>query len=164
MNEARPFSDLRVRLAAALLMAPFFLQMLGFGASIFGAGLCGDLFGRNNPLGFQSPLFWYAMGFMVLLGFQLAYGALLLLAGLIELPPSSARGLFGFGFGLGVFTFVMFVITRTTGFPAPTAQGWAFEQANLDALSVLLVGLGLAGGWMLWNLRAKLSRLSTDAS
>jgi hypothetical protein len=164
MSEPQPFSNPLARLAAALLMAPFFLQLLGFGANIFGAGLCGDLFGRNNPLGFQSPLFWYAMGFMVLLGLQLCYGAVLLLAGLIELPPSSAKGLFGFGLGLSLFTFVMFVLTRTTGLPAPTAQGWVFEQANLDPLSILLIGLTLAGGWLLWNLRAKLPLFAADSA
>ncbi|MDX2004465.1 MAG: hypothetical protein SFU83_04235 [Meiothermus sp.] len=143
-------------------MAPFFLQLLGFGSSLLGAGLCGDLFGRNNPLGFQSPLFWYAMTFMVLLGFQLAYGALLLLAGLIEMPPSNARGLFGFGFGLAAVTLVLFVLTRTTGLPTPAAQGWVFEQANLDALSVLLVGLTVGGGLLLWGMRSRLPRFAPE--
>ncbi|GEM85984.1 MULTISPECIES: hypothetical protein [Thermaceae] len=149
MNEFKPFSDPRVRWAAALLMAPFFLQLLGFGADFLGAGLCGDLFGRNNPLGFQSPLFWYAMGFMILLGLQLAYGAILLLVGLLEMPPESARGLFGLGFGLAALIAVLFVLTRTTGIPAPATQGLVFERADLDLLSLLLVGLSLAGGLLL---------------
>jgi hypothetical protein len=144
-----PFADPRLRWAAALLIAPFFLQLLGFGSSALGAGLCGDLFGRDNPLGFQSPLFWYAAAFMILLGLQLAYGAFLLLAGLIELPPEGAGGLFGFGAGLALTILVLFALTRTTGVPAPAAQGLVFERADLDLLSLLLVGLSAGGGWLL---------------
>ena len=147
-----PFADPRLRWAAALLMAPFFLQLLGFGSSVLGAGLCGDLFGRNNPLGFQSPLFWYAMAFMILLGLQLAYGAFLLLAGLIEMPSESASGLFGFGIGLALTILVLFALTRTTGIPAPAAQGLVFERADHDPLSLLLVGLSVGGGWLLRQL------------
>ncbi|MDX2008524.1 MAG: hypothetical protein SFU83_25030 [Meiothermus sp.] len=136
-------------------MAPFFLQLLGFGSSVLGAGLCGDLFGRNNPLGFQSPLFWYAMAFMILLGLQLAYAAVLLLAGLLEMPPEGAKGLFGFGIGLVVVIVLLFVLTRSTGIPAPAAQGLVFERADLDPLSLLLVGLSVGGGWLLRSLGAR---------
>jgi hypothetical protein len=136
----------------ALLIAPFFLQMLGFGNTPLGAGLCGDLLGKDQTLGLQNPLFWYAAGFMILLGFQLAYGGFLLLAGLLEVSDGSAPGLFGLAWGLATLIGLLFVFTRLTGVPAPSGAGWVLERAPLDFLSLILVGLSLAGGLLLRQL------------
>lgn len=78
---------MRLRLAAFLLILPFFLQLLGFGKTPLGGGLCGELFLVQNPaLAFQTPGFWYALLFMVLLALELGYGLSLLLLPLLEVP------------------------------------------------------------------------------
>ncbi|RTI17576.1 hypothetical protein CSW23_05945, partial [Thermus scotoductus] len=43
----------------------------------------------------------------------------------------------------------LFLLTRTTGLPAPGPGGWVLERAPVDPLSLLLVGLSLAGGFLL---------------
>lgn len=140
------------RLGMALLMAPFFLQMLGFADTPLGRGLCGELLGKDQTLALQNPLFWYAAGFMILLGIQLAYGIFLLLAGLIQVPDESAPGLFGFAWWLTLLMGLMFAFTRLSGAPAPSGAGWVLERAPVDALSLMLVGLSLAGGLLLRGL------------
>ncbi|WP_038055166.1 hypothetical protein [Thermus amyloliquefaciens] len=137
-----------MRLAAGLLILPFFLQLLGFGNTPLGGGLCGELFLAQNPaLAFQTPGFWYALLFMGLLALQLGYGLSLLLLPLLEVPIGPAwlrlgRYLVGVMVGL-------FLLTRAVGLPAPGPGGWVLERAPLDPLSLLLVGLSLAGGILL---------------
>jgi hypothetical protein len=137
------------RLGMGLLMAPFFLQLLGLGKTPLGGGLCGDLLGQDQSLALQNPLFWYAAVFMILLGFQLAYGAFLLLAGLIQIPPESAPRIFGLAWGLAALMGILFILTRFIGVPAPSGAGWVLERAPLDGLSLVLVGLSLVGGLLL---------------
>lgn len=148
------FRDPRARWAAGLLIAPFFLQMLGFGQTALGGGLCGALLGqRETPLSLQGAGFWYALIFMLLLGVQLVYGGLLLLARLLELPQSSERGFYLFGVGLAGVVGVLFLLTRTVGLPYPSELGLVFgDPARADPLSLILVGLTLAGGVLLWRL------------
>ncbi|RDI94474.1 hypothetical protein DV704_11885 [Meiothermus sp. QL-1] len=147
------FAHPYVRWAAALLMAPFFLQMLGFGQTFLGGGLCGELFGDETPLGLQGAGFWYAVVFMLLLGLQLMYGGFLLLARLLELPPSMERGVYGTGVGLVGFLTLLFLLTRTTGLPYPSPQGLAIgETAPADPLSLILVGCSVAGAALLLGL------------
>lgn len=135
----------RLRLAAFLLILPFFLQLLGFGKTPLGGGLCGALFaGRDLPLGLQPPGFWYALLFMVLLALLLGYGLSLLLLPLLEVPPSPAWLRLGRGM-VGVLL-LLFLLTRTTGLPVPGPQGLVLERAPLDPLGLLLAGLALAGG------------------
>ncbi|WP_245958994.1 hypothetical protein [Meiothermus luteus] len=134
-------------------MAPFFLQMLGFGQTPLGGGLCGELFGNDTPLGLQGAGFWYAVLFMLLLGLQLMYGGFLLLARLLELPKSMEPGLYATGVGLAGLLTLLFLLTRTTGLPYPSPQGLAIgETAPLDPLSLILVGSSLGGGLLLLDL------------
>lgn len=156
MNDvSKAFAQPQLRLAAALLMAPFFLQLLGFGKTFLGGGLCGDLFGNNTPLGLQGAGFWYALVFMLLLGIQLMYGGFLLLTRLLEMPQSMESGVYTTGIALvGIIT-LLFVITRTIGLPYPSQQGIAFgDNAPADPLSLLLLGCSLAAALLLWNLLA----------
>lgn len=148
------FRDPRVRWAAVFLIMPFFLQMLGFGQTALGGGLCGALFGqRELPLSLQGAGFWYALIFMLLLGVQLVYGGFLLLGRLLELPPSSEQPAYWTGVGLVGLILVLFVLTRTVGLPYPSELGLAFgDPARADPLSLILVGLTAAGGLLLWGL------------
>ncbi|WP_114313078.1 hypothetical protein [Thermus caldifontis] len=137
-----------MRLAAALLILPFFLQLLGFGKTPLGGGLCGDLFLAQNPaLAFQTPGFWYGVLFMGLLALQMGYGLALLLLPLLEVPIGS--GWLRLGRGLVGLLFLLFLLTRTTGLPTPGPGGWVLEPVGVDPLSLLLVGLSLAGGVLL---------------
>ncbi|RTG93542.1 hypothetical protein CSW37_05455 [Thermus scotoductus] len=139
---------MRLRLAAFLFILPFFLQLLGFGKTPLGGGLCGELFLVQNPaLAFQTPGFWYALLFMVLLALELGYGLSLLLLPLLEVsigPGWRRLGRYLVGVMGGLF-----LLTRTTGLPAPGPGGWVLERAPVDPLSLLLVGLSLAGGFLL---------------
>ena len=150
------FAHPLVRWSGALLLAPFFLQLLGLGNSVLGGGLCGELFGNETPLGLQGAGFWYALLFMMLLGFQLMYGGFLLLAPLLELPSSMERATYSGGLWLiGIMT-LSFILTRTTGLPYPSPQGLAIgEAAPVDLLSLLLMGCGWAAGLLLWRLLKK---------
>lgn len=150
------FSSPQVRWAAASLIAPFFLQLLGLGNTFLGGGLCGELFGNETPLGLQGAGFWYALLFMMLLGFQLMYGGFLLLTRLLEMPASMERGTYLGGVWLvGVIT-LLFILTRTTGLPYPSPQGLAFgDIAPVDPLSLILVGCSLVGAFLLWRLLKK---------
>ncbi|WP_408646657.1 hypothetical protein [Thermus sediminis] len=136
------------RLAALLLILPFFLQLLGLGETPLGGGLCGELFRQRDPaLALISPGFWYGLLFMVLLALQLGYGLALLLLPLLEVRlgpgwPRAGRYLVG-------VLLLLFLLTRTTGLPAPGEGGLVLERAPLDPLSLLLVGLSLAGGLLL---------------
>ncbi len=154
MNEHQPaFAHPQARWAAALLILPFFLQMLGFGQSILGGGLCGELFGNETPLGLQGAGFWYALVFMMLLGFQLMYGGFLLLARLIEMPANMEGPTYRGGVWLVGILLMLFLLTRTTGLPYPSPQGLALgEPVPADPLSLILVGSSLAGGLLLWGL------------
>jgi amino acid permease len=157
MNLVSPaFSSPKVRWAAALLMAPFFLQLLGMGDTFLGGGLCGELFGNEIPFGLQGAGFWYAVMFMMLLGFQLMYGAFLLLTRLLEMPDSMERGTYLSGIWLvGIIT-LLFILTRTTGLPTPSPQGLALgETAPVDPLSLILIGCSWAGALLLWRLLGK---------
>lgn len=155
MNTAS-FSSPSLRIAAALLMAPFFLQILGFGKTFLGGGLCGELFGNDTPLGLQGAGFWYALIFMLLLGIQLMYGGFLLLTRLLEMPQSMESGTYKTGIGLVGFMVLVFVLTRTVGLPYPSQQGIAFgDTAPADPLSLLLIGCSVAGSVLLWNLSRK---------
>ncbi len=145
-----------VRRAGILLTIPFFLQILGFGNTPLGSGLCGALLGsRTESLSEQGPGFWYAMMFMVLLGFQLMLGALLLLSRVLELPESVKSGLIGVGIVFGILMFVMFLLTRLTGLPVPTSLGMAWGRVEkFDILSWVLSGSGLWASYLLLRVRA----------
>ncbi len=135
----------RLRLAALFFILPFFLQLLGFGDTPLGGGLCGALFtGRALPLNLQPPGFWYALLFMILLALLLGYGLSLLLLPLLEVRPSPAW--LGLGRGMVGVLLLLFLLTRTTGLPVPGPQGLTLERAPIDPLSLLLVGLALVGG------------------
>ncbi|WP_297859945.1 hypothetical protein [Meiothermus sp.] len=147
------FSKPQVRWAGALFMAPFFLQLLGLGNTLLGGGLCGELFGNETPLGLQGAGFWYAVLFMMLLGFQLMYGGFLLLAKLLEMPASMEPGTYKGGLWLVGLVTLLFVLTRTTGLPYPSPQGFALgDTAPVDPLSLILLGCSWAGGFLLWRL------------
>ncbi len=155
-GRAVAFSNPQVRWAGALLMAPFFLQLLGLGNSALGGGLCGELFGNETPLGLQGAGFWYAVLFMMLLGFQLMYGGFLLLARLLEIPASMERGAYTGGLWLVGLMTLLFVLTRTTGLPYPSPQGLALgDTAPVDLLSLMLMGSTWAAGLLLWRLLKK---------
>ncbi len=150
------FSSPQVRWAAALLIAPFFLQLLGLGDTLLGGGLCGELFGNETPLGLQGAGFWYALLFMMLLGFQLMYGGFLLLARLLEMPASMERATYLGGIWLVGLIALLFVLTRTTGLPYPSPQGLALgDAAPVDLLSLILVGCAWVGAFLLWRLLKK---------
>lgn len=148
------FRHPRLNWAAALLVAPFFLQLLGLGNTPLGGGLCGELFGQRNPsLSLQGAGFWYALIFMMLLGFQLMYGGLLLLGRLLDMPESTERPIYWLGIGLVGLITLLFLLTRTTGLPYPSTQGLVFgDTSPFDPLSLILIGLSLAGGVLLWTL------------
>ncbi|TFU16316.1 hypothetical protein [Thermus tengchongensis] len=137
-----------MRLAALFLVLPFFLQLLGLGDTPLGGGLCGEVFRVRDPaLALQTPGFWYGLLFMLLLALQLGYGLSLLLLPLLEvrLGPGWLRvGRYLVGVMGGLF-----LLTRITGLPAPGPGGWVLERAPVDPLSLLLVGLSLAGGFLL---------------
>lgn len=155
-TESPAFSAPEARWAATLLMAPFFLQLLGTGSSFLGGGLCGELFGNETPLGLQGAGFWYAVMFMMLLGFQLMYGGFLLLTRLLEMPASMERGTYRFGVGLVGLITLLFILTRTTGLPYPSPQGLALgDTASVDPLSLMLVGCSWIAGFLLWRLLKK---------
>ncbi|MCS7068602.1 MAG: hypothetical protein RMK51_03945 [Meiothermus sp.] len=155
-KESGTFSAAESRWAAALLMAPFFLQLLGMGNTFLGGGLCGELFGNDTPLGLQGAGFWYAVMFMMLLGFQLMYGGFLLLARLLEMPASMEAGSYRAGVWLVGLVTLLFILTRTTGLPYPSAQGLALgDTAPVDLLSLILVGCSWMGGFLLWRLIRK---------
>lgn len=141
-----------MRWAAFLLALPFFLQLLGFGSTPLGGGLCGELFrGRETPLALQGAGFWYALVFMMLLLGQLGYAGLLALAGFLELPPAWLRSIYRIGLYYAAGMALLFVVTRTTGLPVPAPQGWVWGEASaVDLLGLLGVGLTLAAGGMLW--------------
>lgn len=157
MNTASSaFSNPRVRLAAGLLMAPFFLQLLGLGKTLLGGGLCGELFGNNTPLGLQGAGFWYALIFMILLGIQLMYGSFLLLTRLLEMPEGMESGTYQTGIWLVGFMALLFVLTRTIGLPYPSQQGMAFgDTAPADPLSLLLIGCSVVGALVLISLNRR---------
>jgi len=160
-GRAVAFSNPQVRWAGALLMAPFFLQLLGMGNSVLGGGLCGELFGNETPLGLQGAGFWYAVTFMMLLGFQLMYGGFLLLARLLELPASMEPGTYKGGIWLVGLITLLFILTRTTGLPYPSPQGLALgDTAPMDLLSLVLMGCSWGAGFLLWRLlrRGELSK------
>ncbi|GIW31185.1 MAG: hypothetical protein KatS3mg071_1359 [Meiothermus sp.] len=137
-------------------MAPFFLQLLGFGNTFLGGGLCGELFGNETPLGLQGAGFWYALLFMMLLGLQLMYGGFLLLARLLEMPAGMERGAYQGGIWLAGLIILLFILTRSTGLPYPSPQGLALgDTAPVDLLSLLLVGCSGVGGLLLWRLLKK---------
>lgn len=147
------FAHPLVRWAGALLVAPFFLQLLGLGNTLLGGGLCGELFGNDTPLGLQGAGFWYAVLFMMLLGFQLMYGGFLLLARLLEMPAGMERGAYQGGIWLVGLITLLFVLTRTTGLPYPSPQGLALgDTAPVDLLSLILMGCSWAAGFLLWRL------------
>ncbi len=155
-TESTAFSAPEARWAAALLMAPFFLQLLGTGNTFLGGGLCGELFGNETPLGLQGAGFWYAVMFMMLLGFQLIYGGFLLLTRLLEMPASMERGTYRFGVGLVGLITLLFILTRITGLPYPSPQGLAMgDTAPLDPLSLMLVGCSWIAAFLLWRLQTK---------
>lgn len=137
-----------MRLAAVLLLLPFFLQLLGFGNTPLGGGLCGELFLVQNPaLALKTPGFWYGALFMGLLALQLGYGLSLLLLPLLEVPVGPAW--LRLGRYLVGLLFSLFLLSRTLGLPTPGPTGWVLEPASVDPLSLLLVGLSLAGGVLL---------------
>ncbi|MCS6868114.1 hypothetical protein [Thermus sp.] len=139
---------MRSRLAGILLSLPFFLQLLGLGDTPLGGGLCGEVFRVGDPsLALQTPGFWYGLLFMLLLALELGFGLSLLLLPLLEvrLSPGWLRG----GRYLVGLLLLLFLLTRTAGLPFPGPSGWALEPAPLDPLSLLLVGLSLAGGVLL---------------
>lgn len=147
------FTHPLVRWAGALLVAPFFLQLLGLGNTLLGGGLCGELFGNDTPLGLQGAGFWYAVLFMMLLGFQLMYGGFLLLARLLELPAGMEQGTYKGGVWLVGLITLLFVLTRTTGLPYPSPQGLALgDTAPVDLLSLMLMGCSWVAGFLLWQL------------
>ncbi|MER3480213.1 MAG: hypothetical protein C4327_06920 [Meiothermus sp.] len=148
-----------VRWAVALMALPFFLQLLGFGSTALGGGLCGELFrGRETPLALQGAGFWYALVFMMLLLGQLGYAGILALAGFLELPPAWLGSVYRIGLYYAVGMALLFVVTRTTGLPVPAAQGWVWgEAAVVDPLGLLGVGLTLAAGGVLWVISRPLS-------
>jgi hypothetical protein len=137
-----------LRLAAFLLILPFFLQILGLGETPLGGGLCGEVFRLKDPaLALQTPGFWYGLLFMVLLALELGFGLALLLLPLLEVPLGP--GWLKAGRYLVGALVLLFLLTRTTGLPAPGEGGLVLERAPLDPLSLLLVGLSLAGGLLL---------------
>lgn len=84
---------------------------------------------------------------MGLLALELGYGLSLLLLPLLEVPIGPGwRRLGQYLVGL---LFLLFLLTRTLGLPTPGPGGWVVEPAGVDLLSLLLVGLSLAGGVLL---------------
>ncbi len=113
-----------------------------------GGGLCGEVFRLKDPaLALKTPGFWYGLLFMVLLALELGFGLSLLLLPLLEVRPG--KGWIRAGRYLVGTLLLLFLLTRTTGLPAPGPGGWTLEPAPLDPLSLLLVGLSLTGGLLL---------------
>jgi len=162
MGVVSAFSSPLVRWAATLQIAPFFLQLLGFGDTFLGGGLCGELFGNETPLGLQSAGFWYAVLFMLLLGFQLMYGIFLLLTRLLEMPASMERGTYLVGIWLVSLITLLFILTRTTGLPYPSPQGLALGETDpVDPLSLILIGCTWVGGLFLWHSLRSVAKTTT---
>lgn len=137
-----------LRLAGILLALPFFLQLLGMGNTPLGGGLCGEVFqAKDMALALQTPGFWYGLLFMFLLALQLGFGLSLLLLPLLEVSLGASWIRFG-RYLVGTLV-LLFLLTRTVGLPIPGPGGWILERAPLDALSLLLAGLSLAGGLLL---------------
>ncbi len=137
-----------MRLAAFLLALPFFLQLLGFGATPLGGGLCGEVLrGRDLAFGLQPPGFWLGLVFMLLLAFQLGLGALFLLLPLLEARPSPFFLRLGRGVVLALV--LLFLLSRTLGLPLPSPQGWVIASQPVDPLSLLIVGVSALGGLLL---------------
>lgn len=142
-------------------MLPFFLQLLGFGNGVLGGGLCGELFSnRDTPLSLQGSPFWYALLFMVLLAVQLLYAAFVGLLGLLKdddgevLTRGLERGLYGLGIFIVASMAVLFVLTRSTGLPTPSAQGWVFgDPTSANPLALVIVLCSVAGAALLWQMR-----------
>ena len=160
-----PFSGPPLRLAALLLILPFFLQLGGLGGAL-GGGLCGELFtNKDTPLFQQGAGFWYGLVFMFMLAIQLAYGGFLLLAGLIELPGEYQRPLYRLGVWLTGLLGLLFGLTRSTGLPHPSALGFVWgDRVAVDFLSLVLVGLTLSGGVLVWVLSQKVKGKSSGFS
>lgn len=137
-----------MRLAALLLILPFFLQLLGFGETPLGAGLCGEVFrGRELPLTLQPPGFWLGLLFMILLTLQLGLGGLFLLLPLLEVRPSPS--FLRLGRGVAFTLVLLFLLSRTLGLPLPSPQGLAFTAFPVDPLSLLIVASSALGGVLL---------------
>lgn len=137
-----------MRLPALFFILPFFLQLLGFGDTPLGGGLCGEVFRAKDPaLALRTPGFWYSLLFMALLALELGYGLSLLLLPFLEVRPG--RGWVRAGRYLVGALLALFLLTRTTGLPIPGPQGLVLEPAPLDPLSLLLVGLSLLGALLL---------------
>lgn len=102
---------------------------------------------QDPAFALKTPGFWYGLLFMVLLALELGYGLSLLLLPLLEVRPG--KGWVRAGRYLVGTLFLLFLLTRTTGLPTPGPGGWTLEPAPLDPLSLLLVGLSLAGGLLL---------------
>jgi len=89
----------------------------------------------------------------MLLGIQLMYGGFLLLGRFLEMPKSSERPTYRAGVWLVGLIAVTFILTRTVGLPYPSEQGLVYgDPARADPLSLILMGLTVAGGAMVWGL------------
>ncbi len=151
----------------ALLLLPFFGQLLGFGNGILGGGLCGELFtDRNIPLNLQGSGFWYSLLFMGLLATLLLYGAFVGVLGLLRdeegevLNRRLERGVLALGVALGSILVALFIFSRTTGLPTPSPQGMIWgEPSTFNPLAVVLA-LMVGGATLLLGQMRRQVRLS----
>lgn len=136
-----------MRHAALFLILPFFLQLLGLGDTPLGGGLCGEVFRVQDPaFALKTPGFWYGLLFMVLLALELGYGLSLLLLPLLEVRPGKGWVRAG--------RYLVGTLFSSSSSPAPPASPRRAPGAGPwnpppRPLSLLLVGLSLAGGLLL---------------
>lgn len=150
-------SQLEPRLLIGLMFVPFALQLLGWSGTPLGGGPCGAI-STNQLLLEQPQVFFYAQLMLVGICLLMTTGFLLLMLSFMQggqLSLRQARLLVGFAGWVALLTALLYLLTRTTGLPAPSSIGWLAGAAEpVDGVGIL-VGLallaqsGLALHW--WN-------------
>ncbi|RDI96446.1 hypothetical protein DV704_01075 [Meiothermus sp. QL-1] len=127
-----------------LLFVPFVLQLLGWAGTPLGGGPCGPLASDTGRLLLEQPqAFFYAQVMLWGIALLMANGFLILMLGFMHngaVPRRQARPFVRLALGLGFFTALVYVLTHTTGLPAPSPVGWVLgDPQPADAVGVLIL-------------------------
>jgi len=159
--------DRKLGVVVALMFAPFALQLLGWAGTPLGGGPCGAI-GLEQLMLEQPQAFFYAQIMLWGIALLMATGFFILMLSFMNngsIPKAQARPFVLAGQAIGGITALIYLLTRTTGLPAPSPIGWLISgREPIDVIGALVLVVLFAHSFLALNWQQKASPGQTNST
>ncbi|MFN3390246.1 MAG: hypothetical protein ACK40N_00650 [Meiothermus ruber] len=161
--------DPRLDALVVTMFTPFALQLLGWAGTPLGGGPCGAI-GLDQLLLEQPQAFFYAQIMLWGIALLMATGFFILMLGFMSngsVSSSQARPFVLLGLAISSATALIFLLTRTTGLPAPSSIGWLMGGPEpLDIIGVLVLAVLVVNSFLAlqWLNKTKIGQGNASAT